>query len=308
MSKKSTYDSFSYKNLSEKLQQVGDVIEDKGYMAFLGGNDNAFYLMSLNSPPDIKSHLYNRNLRTKLQYPFQTRCGLQLHIALSETKATLGYEERAHAWDVIKDVLLKHEVRESKIVMAQAKMSDVPHQTGKDITIDAGKETKRTLQQWNQILNEINSELQKNLISLPSQGAQSSSERGTEYPIRGTHFMTYRYEFGLLENAEDLTAKALQIVPVTIESKETDLLLMANSNSSTSSHSFGSSPLQVEIPSSETAVTIHLSPTRTEQKEKPLASQTGIPTDIKLSTHRNILLPTPSTPPVLLLLDQLQPF
>jgi len=75
----------------------------------------------------------------------------------------------------------------------------------------------------------------------------------------------------------DLTAKTLQIVLITLESKETDLLLMATSNRSDSSHSSGSSPLQVAISSPEPAVTIHLFPAIREQKEKPLVCKNSNP-------------------------------
>lgn len=235
---KNIYPDFSYKNLTRNLRKQFQKIDSNGYWAFLGGagNSTSFYLVNSSKPSALKTTLFhNRNATYLATLPVYVQYKLQFHIALSEEKNNLhAYEARGQAWDIIKDILINHEVRDFKIIRSTEAMSDSEdgHQTGKDVTDDAYIEPQRSLAEWNTILNEIHAKLLEYNVPLPSKGAKSSSQRGKEYPILGTPIITYRYDIPLPTASRDFVAEFIRISPYS-EIKTVDFTSTSQTQTST---------------------------------------------------------------------------
>lgn len=308
---KEIYPAFSYQQLAQTLKTAFfDEIKDSGYSAFLGGDAGSqdFYMINSLSPSKLyKSHQYRKeNLQYLQTLPFQSRYKLQVHIALSEKKNKLGYYyERAQAWNIIKDILIKHNVREFKIIGSDLAMSEVSYQVGKDVTINLFADPKE-IKEWNSILNEINQTLIEYKVPLPSQGAKSSQQRGEEYTIQKIPYMTYRYEFG--KPTDDLVKKLIFIPPpiseLTIADFTADFISSSQSSSSfissDSSSLLGSTQLTLHVdPSIESKIDV--TATSVEQKqvlihETPTIGQIQR-SPVNVHTKSSVLIPvTPSVP------------
>jgi len=122
-----TYSEFSYKELTRIFNNTPEetiVSHDKKYNATLEGTDS-----------NIKEYYF---VSGKISYSLleskfsHCKKELKFHISLPETEHE---EERAKGWDIIKYILINRGVNCFKIIRHGIKMSDVPHQRGKDITI-----------------------------------------------------------------------------------------------------------------------------------------------------------------------------
>lgn len=139
--------------------------------------------------------------------------GLKFHISLPED----NQEQYAKAWNLIKDILIRHRVRYFKIVDENTKMSmGDGSQRGKDVTIFAQYNPEKSIGAWQELLQEITETLQQNNIT-PGYRPINSGHRADE-PITGSNYISYRYENGAPE--VDAVADIRVSVPHQLPPKE----------------------------------------------------------------------------------------
>ncbi len=114
--------------------------------------------------------------------------GLKFHISLPEFNLPM-YKR---GWDIVRNTLFYHKVQSFKVIMPGKKMSDEVGQEGKDVTVYIDAEPNRTTAEWKIVLEDITNRLAQDGIS-PGYRPLGTSDK-PEKPIRGTNYVTYRYE------------------------------------------------------------------------------------------------------------------
>lgn len=133
---------FSYQSLTNSFNsELNKLPQDDTYIAYGHG---VFYILSREPIPGGETQEGN---------VFE-EYGLKFHISLPENESLRGL-----AWDLVKDILIEHQLVQFKVVRSGYKMSDVHGQAGKDITIYAYKNPEKNLQEWQMILQKINDDL-----------------------------------------------------------------------------------------------------------------------------------------------------
>ena len=168
-----------YHKLHKQIIFRGDLLDEKNYSVML-------------SKPSVPEYLYfvppKRNLVPSDDSKQIEKFKLKFHISLPE----MSRPKFNFGVDIAIDVLTNHEV-EFKIVCANIRMSDVPSQRGKDITVYASQTPHLSLKDWKSIFEELVGEFVKNDVS-PGYQPPGFNPNKMECYIANCHYITYRYE------------------------------------------------------------------------------------------------------------------
>ncbi len=174
----SSQNKFSYHALSLQTRERGIVSnESDGYEAMRLGDQEFIFVSAMrrtHNPSNVGK--------------FFSEYGLKFHISLPEDDPT----QFSHAWSVVFDVLAKHDIAGFKVIADYKKMSDIEGQEGKDVTIYADHNPEKTLEQWQELLQELTMALTKANIK-PGYRPSGTVEK-PEKPVSGSNYITYRYE------------------------------------------------------------------------------------------------------------------
>ena len=176
---------FSYENYKKRGEKHFFV--KKSYfdlkVEWTGYPKSGFYWLQYSMPQESKPVLI----------PF----GYKFHIGVNDSE---GSEDNlARAWDLIKDIMIKHDITRCKVVGPEGHFStnDAEKQYGKQITIYATEDPRRDdIGFWQDILQEVESALIANDIA-----PDPNSERNTEPTIDGSQYTRYRNDARIHEDS-----------------------------------------------------------------------------------------------------------
>jgi hypothetical protein len=172
---------FSYEALIERFGPAGKkaILVTGGYGAFiLPGNRSFIGFQRGDDPegqPSQEGHIFK-------EY------GLKFHISLPE----FNLEMYKKGWNIVRNTLFYHKVQSFKVIMPGKKMSDDLGQEGKDVTVYIDAEPSRTVEEWKIVLEDVTNRLAQEGIS-PGYRPPGTAAK-PEKPIKGTNYVTYRYE------------------------------------------------------------------------------------------------------------------
>lgn len=113
-------------------------------------------------------------------YKLQSEYGWKFHISVNDE----NFKNVEKAWDILKDILIRHSIKLSKVVRPDFQISiKIPKQRGKQITIYQFLNAE--LENWEQILIDITYAFTKN-------GIEPGHAPISDHPIRGTPYVYYR--------------------------------------------------------------------------------------------------------------------
>lgn len=136
---------------------------------------------------------------------FFKQYNLKFHISLPEKdKDTEENSQYNRGWEIICKTLMTHRIVFFKVIKPGLKMSDVPEQRGKDVTIYVTNNPDKSCKDWQAIFEEITRELvmqgispgykQVTLNLKRERGSKIKGSHREEKHIKGSHYVSYRYE------------------------------------------------------------------------------------------------------------------
>jgi hypothetical protein len=123
------------------------------------------------------------------------RYGLKFHISLPEWDR----EHYKSGCDIVADILMENGIS-FKYIKDRYKMSADGEQAGKDITVAAAYNPEKDVLFWSRLLTQITRKLVNSDIN-PGYRVLGSADK-PERPIRGSNYVTYRYENELLQGLD----------------------------------------------------------------------------------------------------------
>jgi len=119
--------------------------------------------------------------------------GMKFHVSLNEEKR----EDFNRGWDIVCTACMREELN-FKVIYPRLKMSDVPEQKGKDVSIYIELRPDKYLSDWKNLAKEISEKLHIAGIS-PGFRPEDTVKKGKiikkEHLIPGTPYVSYRYEY-----------------------------------------------------------------------------------------------------------------
>lgn len=194
---------FSYENLNQHFitNNGGPIVEP----VYVAGKGNGKFIE--------KGFLFLRKVEISKNVSQEGRIfsdlDLKFHISIPEDNR----HQYADAWNIIKDILINYEVGLFKVAHENAKMSSAKGQQGKDITIYTKRNSEKTLQDWQTILQKITERLVA--ANIPPGYQTSRIGPRADKAIRGSNYISYRYEKG--EPEQDFCAQLEIDVPGQLE-------------------------------------------------------------------------------------------
>lgn len=191
--------ALSYQNLVATCEKKATVIEfeQKNNDGQLGlkytastNNENPNFIFVQNTLEDLSSYdpeaedfFEKMDANRDLIDLRRKNKGYKFHISLDDSKHDSNLE---NGWNIINNILMKHQVYLYKIIKdgSREKMYKDPQQCGKEVTIYAFKEDRKS-EQWQEIFQEITDELAKNNI-------RPGPIPLTDKTIQGCNYVSYR--------------------------------------------------------------------------------------------------------------------
>jgi len=169
---------FLYDALNEHFSRTKEWLDCGGYQAGLVPGNEDFICFNKRGRPSKDSCADGKI--------FQQH-GLKFHVGLPE----FDRDMYTQGWNILIEVLFRNSVENFKVIRSNCRMSDESGQEGKDITIYADSEPKRTAEEWKAVLEEITNKLAAAKI-IPGY-RPPGTEKKPEKPVNGSNYITYRY-------------------------------------------------------------------------------------------------------------------
>ena len=191
------YSCFNYSTLNDKVDSRKKLVSDDdqlatGYRAFIIPGDGFIHINSTKASSDVKTQDYETFKGSDLKF----------HISVDNDNVP---NNRERGWDIVKDILMKDEVMSFKVVKRANKMSNIPNQQGKDITIYADANPEKTVEDWKDLLTVITEALvagnvQPGMPTLKEGEQPMHDPKGNDprpdRPIGGPGYCSYGYRDG----------------------------------------------------------------------------------------------------------------
>lgn len=167
------------------IQQFGNVDWSDFFYSLLGRPK--VELFNGNMAADFFSIDYMPNRISNHHCKFMN--GWKFHISINDNRGKL--DNLAKAWDLIKDILIKHKVQAFKVVIPNALFAEgdeKKQQYGKQITIHQYQDERANQPDfWQKVLQEIESQLQ-----LANIEPDPNANKNHDFNIEGSRYISYR--------------------------------------------------------------------------------------------------------------------